>query len=96
MTDTDTDTATGTALPPDPDGDNPRRAQVAAAAADAYCNLTRRQPLHDSDPAEALSDLLGDLHHLVDRLRAQGLLDETFEDLLDRGLNHYDAETAAG
>jgi hypothetical protein len=90
----DTQTATGTALPPDPDGRNPRRAQVAAAAADTYCTLTRQQTLHDSDPAEALSDLLGDLRHLVDRLREQGLLNETFDDLLDRGLCHYEAETA--
>lgn len=61
--------------------DNTRRAGFALAALGGY-----RAVVGDEEPATVIGDLLGDLRHLCDAL---GL---DFEDLVEAGRFHYDAE----
>jgi hypothetical protein len=71
-------------LPPDPEGMNGRRSMWAAHALSTFQTVTRTE-IEDS-----LSDLLADLMHWADRH------DFDFNHELQRGLSHYEAETAGG
>lgn len=69
-------------LPPDPEGLNARRAACAFVALRAFSDVCR------TDWEDALTDLLCDLMHLVDR-------EPTFDFrlALEAAKSHYEAET---
>lgn len=74
-----------------PTADNVRRASFAAQAVLAYGQAT------GSDLDTVISDLLGDMQHLLDVLRESGEPDDPdgfgdITDHLDRGSVHYEAE----
>jgi hypothetical protein len=68
-------------LPPDPEGMNDRRAVWAGRAIAAFMAAT------STDLEDALPDLLADLIHWCDRK------DYDFDLALERGRDHYEAET---
>jgi hypothetical protein len=69
-------------LPPDPEGMNGDRAAWAAAAIEAFRDMTR------TERADALPDLLADLMHWCDR---NGI---DFAEALEAARMHYAAETS--
>ena len=41
---------------------------------------------------ENITDMVADLFHYIDQLRADGLIDETVDDIVVNATNHYYAE----
>lgn len=68
-------------LPADPENMNEDRAAWAGTALDTFQEAT------GTDPEDAVSDLIADLHHWCDR---NGI---DFNRELERAAFHYDAET---